>query len=275
MTHRVNRRAPRGLVLASLTCLLMASCGASAVSMRQATRDFTPGDYEGVYGRWTRSADEFDFGRLGEVLHVTATFESWEFRWAYVVRYGSDHSFTTDERTHLLEETLVDARTRHRFFVTLGHPIYRDADLTGITSDIRVLLVEPSGRQVEPIEVVRIPRPSADQRRYFPSIHRQRHTFRIAFPALGEDGAPSIPENATFVVLRFASAAGTVNLRWDLTEGPEAEVRVEATRDETPAARELEAAETAGSEAPAPDLVEVEPSDTPAASEPGEASAPE
>lgn len=246
-----QRGAP--YLAAALLCLglgaFMSSCGASPVSMRQATRDFTPGDYEGVYGQWTRSADEFDFGRLGEVLHVTATFESWEFRWAYVVRYGSDHSFTTLERTHLLEETLVDARTRHRFFVTLGHPIYRDADLTGITSDIRVLLVEPSGRQVEPIEVVRIPRPSADQRRYFPSIHRQRHTFRIAFPALGEDGAPTIPENASFVVLRFAAAAGTINLRWDLTEGPEAEVRVEATRDETPAA--LEEAETAGGESAA------------------------
>lgn len=203
------------LVLSSL------ACGASAVGLRQGTRDFTPGDYEGIYGRWTRSADDFDFGRLGEVLHVTATFESWEFRWAYVVRYGHDHSFTTDERTRLLEETLVDARGRHRFFVTLGLPVYRDADLTGVTSDIRVLLVEPSGRQVEPVELVRIARPAADQRRYFPSIHRQRHTYRIAFPAVGPDGAPTIPPDAAYVELRFAAAAGTVNLRWDLTEGPE------------------------------------------------------
>jgi hypothetical protein len=206
---------------AGLVALALAACGASAVGLRQATRNFTASDYEGVYGRWTRSADDFDFGRLGEVLHVTATFEAWEFRWSYVVRYGHDHSFTIDERTRLLEETLADARTRHRFFVTLGLPVYRDADLTGNTSDLRVLLVEPSGRQVEPVELVRIARPSADQRRYFPSIHRQRHTYRIAFPALAEDGLPTIPADAAFVELRFAAAAGTVNLRWDLTEGPD------------------------------------------------------
>jgi hypothetical protein len=229
----------RAVTAASLA-LALAACGAGAVGLRQGTRDFTPGDYEGIYGRWTRSADDFDFGRLGEVIHVTATFESWEFRWAYVVRYGNDHSFTTEERTRLLEETLADSRVRHRFFVTLGLPVYRDADLTGTTSDIRVLLVEPSGRQVEPVELVRIARPAADQRRYFPSIHRQRHSYRIAFAAIGPDGAPTIPPEARWVDLRFAAAAGTINLRWDLTDGPEppevlvpeAEVPVEAAPPE-------------------------------------------
>ncbi len=234
-----------------LLALAIAACGASAVGLRQSTRDFTPGDYEGVYGRWTRSADDFDFGRLGEVLHVTATFEAWEFRWAYVVRYGHDHSFTIDERTRLLEETLADARLRHRFFVTLGLPVFRDADLTGNTSDLRVLLVEPSGRQVEPVELVRIARPSADQRRYFPSIHRQRHTYRLAFPALAPDGEPTIPADAAYVELRFAAAAGTVNLRWELTEGPEPVVPAMAPSGAEEGAMNPSVETTAGAEVPA------------------------
>lgn len=199
--------------------LAIAGCGSSRVPMRESTRSFTASDYGGVYDRWTRSADEFEFGRLSEILHVTATFESWEFRWAYVVRYAADHSFTTEERTRLLEETLADSRERHRFFVTLSVPMWREGDLTGRQSDWRVVLVDPTGRQVEPVELTRIGRPSADQRAYFPSINRQRHTYRMAFPATHEDGTPTIPPDADHVLLRFAGSSGTVNLKWDLERG--------------------------------------------------------
>ena len=147
---------------------------------------------------------------------VTSTFESWEFRWAYVVRYASDHSFTTEERTRLLDESLADSRTRHRFFVTLAGSIWRESDITGARSDWRILLVDSTGRQTEPVEMSRIDRPSADQRTYFQSINRQRMTFRIAFPVQNVDGTPSVAPDADHVLLRFAGAQGTVNLRWDL-----------------------------------------------------------
>lgn len=207
--------------------LSVAGCGSASVTMRESTRSFTASDYEDVYERWTRSADEFEFGRLSEILHVTATFEAWEFRWAYVVRYAADHSFSTEERTRLLEESLEDARQRHRFFVTLGGPVWREFDLSAHESDWRVLLVDPTGRHTEPVELTKIARPSADQRVYFPSISRQRHTFRIAFPSVHADGTPTIPGDADHVVLRFASARGTVNLRWEL-EVPRGEAAGEA-----------------------------------------------
>jgi len=208
------------LVLVLGIALSGAGCGAARVTMRESTRSFTASDYEGVYGRWTRSADEFEFRQLSEILHVTATFESWEFRWAYVVRYAADHSFSTEERTRLLEETLEDARQRHRFFVTLGGPLWREFDLSARESDWRVLLVDATGRHVEPGELTKISRPSADQRVYFPTISRHRHTFRIAFPSVHPDGTPTIPADSDHVLLRFASARGTVNLRWELEARP-------------------------------------------------------
>lgn len=194
----------------------VAGCGATYVPMREGTRAFTADDYGAQYGRWTRSADEFEFGRLAEILHVTATFQAWEFRWAYVVRYAQDHSFTTEERTRLLEESLADARSRHRFFFTMAVAQWRDGDLTGPQSDWRVLLVDSTGRQSEPVELTRIQRPSADQRTYFPSINRQRHTYRIAFPTQMADGTPTISEGAEHVILRFAGSAGTVDLKWEI-----------------------------------------------------------
>lgn len=212
-------RLPQRALATSLLALgiaLGAGCGAPRVSLRPTEHAFTASDYGGMYDRWTRDADDFDFGRLGEVLHVTATFESHEFRWAYVVRYASDHSMTTEERTRLLERSLADSDQRHRFFVTLGMPIYREGDLTSDQSDWRVLLVDANGRQTDPVEILRVPRPSRDMRAYFPSIHRQRHTFRIAFPVVDESGAPSIEPGSDHVILRFAGASGTVDLRWDL-----------------------------------------------------------
>jgi hypothetical protein len=214
--HFLGRRA---FTLAAPS-LLWSACGAGRVPLHESSRTYTASEYEGVYRRWTRSADDFALGRFSEVLHVTATFESWEFRWAYVVRYASDHSFTIDERTRLLEESLADSRVRHRFFVTLAVPIWREGDLTGRQSDIRVLLVDASGKQVEPIELTRISRPTVDQRIYFPSINKQRHTYRLAFPVQGEDGTPLLSPDSDHALLRFASAAGTVDLRWELEREP-------------------------------------------------------
>ena len=94
-------------------------------------------------------------------------------------------------------------------------PIVRETALYSMLSS-GVVLVDPEGRQTSPAEILPIHRPSTDQRIYFPSINRQRHTFRIAFPAVADDGTPTIPADAAFVVLRFAGALGTVDLRWEL-----------------------------------------------------------
>lgn len=195
--------------------LVAAGCGARALPIRPASRSFTAGDYERIYTDWSRANDEFAFGRLEDILHVTATFESWEFRWAYVVRYATDYSLGTEERTRLLRSTLSDAQERHRFFVTMVGSRYHESDLTDERSAWRVLLVDQNGRQTQPIEVTRIRRPGAAERVYFPSISEQRHTFRIAFPTQHQDGTPVITPDARYIVLRFTGAEGAVDLRWD------------------------------------------------------------
>lgn len=194
----------------------LAGCGPRALSMRPASRSFTPGDYSSIYADWTRTSDEFAFDRLEDILHVTATFEAWEFRWAYVVRYASDYSLRTDERTRLLRSTLADAQERHRFFVTMVGNRYRESDLTDERTAWRVLLVDSEGRQTRPVEVTRLRRPGATERIYFPTVSVHRHTFRVAFPTQHEDGTPVIAPNAREIVLRITGAEGAVDLRWGL-----------------------------------------------------------
>lgn len=204
----------RARVAIAFALLAALGCGGRVLSIRPASRSFTRGDYEQIYGDWTRASDEFEFGRLEDILHVTATFESWEFRWAYVVRYAEDYSLGTEDRTRLLRSTLADAQERHRFFVTMVGNRFRESDITDSRSAWRVLLVDEAGRQVAPVEVQRVRRPGAAERVYFPSVSVHRHTFRIAFPTQHEDGTPVIAPDAREIRLRFTGAEGTVDLAW-------------------------------------------------------------
>lgn len=204
---------------AALLCALASGCGATAISLSPQARSFTWRDYDEVYDAWTRDADEFEFGRLSDVLNATATFQSWEFRWAYVVRYAHDYSLSTEARTEMLRASLADAEQHHRFFVTLVGTDFRESDLSREESAWRVLLVDQRGAQTVPIEVDKVD-PTAAEKVYFPSISPFRHAYRIVFPAFRADGSPTIPPDADFVILRFTGARGAVDLRWDFVDGP-------------------------------------------------------
>ncbi len=202
------------LLLASLAATVL-GCSATTVSMRPEPRSFTAADYDSVYEKWTREADDFEFGKLTDVLNVTATFQGWEFRWAYVVRYAADHSLRTEERAEMLRASLADARERHRFFVTMSGAKWRDTDLTSDDAVWRVILVDEDDNQMVPLEIEKLHRPTANIGAYYPSVSVFRHAFRIVFPARRPDGSPVIPDNASYVILRFAGPLGTVDLKWE------------------------------------------------------------
>lgn len=205
-------RTPVALVLAFAAL----GCAAEVVSLARGPRPYTESDYEAAYERWTRDSDEFSWSRLTDVLRVSATFESWDFRWAYVVRYCHDHSMDVTEREAMLRATLADAEQTHRFFISLQGERAREVELTGRLSAWRVLLVDSSGHQVLPSEIQRVRRPTAAHFVYFPHVTVQRAAYRIAFPVAREDGSPTIPPGSDSVRLRFAGARGRVDLVWDL-----------------------------------------------------------
>lgn len=206
---------------AGLTCAwLLAACVEPIVSLNPGTRAYTAGDYERVYERWTRDERSFDFGRLKSVLNVTATFESRDFRWAYVVRYAEDFGLPPDARTAMLSASLADAEQRHRFFVTVGDGRPRDIDLSAERGGWRVLLLDDRGRQSSPIEVERLRRASAAERTYFPTITSFRQAFRLVFPVRHPDGHPTLPHEALFAVLRFTGPTGQVDMKWEFARKP-------------------------------------------------------
>jgi hypothetical protein len=214
----VTTPTSRAQVVLVLLALLLAACATTTVRLEPVPRTFTPKDYSRIYKRWTRDADEFAWNRLTDVLAVTATFESWEFRMAYMVRYADDHGLETAERDRLLAASLDDAKQFHRFFVTLVGPNFRESDLTGRRAAFRVLMIDDNDRGTPPVSLERVHRPSPAERVYFPSVSPLRMAFRVAFPAVRDDGIETIPKDAKQVRLRFTGAGGRVDLTWQVED---------------------------------------------------------
>src|SRR5512143_3678399 len=114
---------------AAVSALFAVACSTPSVKLNEGPREYAPTDYESVLKRWTRSDDLIVMTELDNVLTVTATYESWDFRWAYAVRYSDDYRLTVDQRSSFLERSLAESRSSHTFFVTLYAQHYKWNDL--------------------------------------------------------------------------------------------------------------------------------------------------
>ncbi len=214
------KRVTRVLILsiAIATCMLVA-CGSTTVSLARGPREYVAADYETVLHRWTRTSHLIVLSELDDLLTVTTTFEAYDFRWAYVVRYAQDYRLTIEQRTQLLSTALDETHRRHQFYVALyGGSNRRWTDLTSPTTAWIVRLIDDLGTETAPEEIVAIRKPGAIERTYFPYTSVWRQAFRIRFPVTVTQGRPSISPHARWFGLRFAGAQGNQELHWDLTE---------------------------------------------------------
>jgi hypothetical protein len=215
---------------ATIACFALAAgsltgCAAPLVSLQEGPREYVATDYESVLRQWTRTERLFSLSELDNFLTATATFESWDFRWAYAVRYVQDYRLTIDERKKLLEKALDETKRRHQFFVALyggNQGNHRYNDLTRPDSAWIVRLIDDTGNETAPEEIQAIKKPNALERTYYPYNTTFRLAFRIRFPRFGADGRSTISTKAKWFGLRFAGAQGNTQLVWDL-EQPEDE----------------------------------------------------
>jgi hypothetical protein len=210
----------RGLPAAILFACV--ACGDPAVSLRTGPREFVPSQYTQILGRWTRSKSLVTLSDLDDLLTVTATYESWEFRWAYVVRYAQDFRLTVEQRRVLLDKTLAQTQDRHNFYVALYGANRRWTDLSRPNSAWIVRLIDSDGNETAPTTIEIIPKPGAIERTYFPYTSVWRQAFRLQFPKTSSDGRETISPDATWFGLRFAGAEGNEELHWDIdrSKGP-------------------------------------------------------
>jgi hypothetical protein len=206
---------PIARILAALTlATALVACAAPKVSLREGPREYVAQDYENVLGQWTRTEHLLSISELDNLLTATATFESWDFRWAYVVRYAQDYRLTLDQRQKLLEKTLDETRDSHHFFVAITGGDRRFNDLTKPDSAWIVRLIDSTGAETAPQDIKAINKPNAIERTYFPYNTVFHRAFRITFPRTSGDGRPTISPNAQWFGLRFAGAQGNSELIW-------------------------------------------------------------
>jgi hypothetical protein len=202
----------------AVVALFLAGCAEPKVSLSMGPREYVPSDYSQVLKRWTREESLFTLSELDSKLTVTATFESWDFRWAYVVRYAADYRLTIEQRRELLERTLRETEDDHEFYVALYGTNWRWTDLSRSTTAWIVRLIDDQGNETAPSKIESIIKPGPLERRYFPYTTVWRHAFRIRFPRQTGDGRPTIAGNAAWFGLRFAGAEGNQELRWDIEQ---------------------------------------------------------
>jgi hypothetical protein len=202
--------------LPMLALLLQVGCAEQKVSLAAGPREYVPTDYSDVLKKWTRNERLIVLSELADELNVTATYESWDFRWAYVIRYSADYRLTIEQRHELLDRTLRATSEDHEFYVALYGTNWRWIDLSRATSAWIVRLIDDQGNETAPAKIESIPKPGPLEFRYFPFTTIWRRVFRIRFPRQTGDGRPTIANNARWFGLRFAGAQGNEELRWEL-----------------------------------------------------------
>ncbi len=198
---------------------VLGGCAEPNVSLATGTREYVSTDYPQVLRRWTRSEELLVASELDSLLTVTSTYESWDFRWAYVVRYAHDYRLTIDQRRELLKKTLDETDQVHAFYVALYGANRKATELTLANSTWIVRLVDDIGSESAPLSIERIKKPGPLETTYFPYTTPFRNVYRIRFARVNDTGRPTIDPRAHWFGLRFAGAQGNQELRWRLEAG--------------------------------------------------------
>ena len=216
----MNPAALARFVAAALGASALGGCASPTVTLVEGPREYVATDYDAVLDRWTRTERMFSLPELENHLTVTATFESWDFRWAYVVRYVQDYRLTIEQRRKLMESALDETRQKHQFFIALYGGERRYNDLTKPNSAWIVRLIDDTGNETAPQEIVAIRKPNVIERSYFPYNTTFRQAFRIRFPRVTPEGRPTISPKAKWFGVRFAGAQGNSELVWNIDDKP-------------------------------------------------------
>jgi len=200
-----------------LLSLATGGCGAPKVNISEGTRQFSPSDYEPTLELWSRDTSVYTLDGMDNVLTATATYLSWEFRWAYAVRYSDDHRLSPEERAVFRQKQFDDYRKAHEFIVATTSGEHRWCVLGKESSVWKVSMINDRGDSVAPLVIEEIKKPTAAQMAYFPYINVFRQAYRITFPrTLPNSQVPIIGANNEYFKLCFVGALGNGELRWDI-----------------------------------------------------------
>ncbi len=204
-------------MLALLATVTVSGCSKpGSVSLAEGPRHYDASDYRPTLKKWTRKAELVSVDEMDNVLSVTSTYESWDFRWAYAERYAIDYRLSDEKKRALLKRNLDESQKYHQFYVALfaQYPAWGELDVDEPAWVVR--LVDSAGTETDPIKLDRIRRPTPRELSYFPYTNSFRTVYRVSFPRTTDEGTQSIAPEADWFALRFAGAQGQTDVIWEI-----------------------------------------------------------
>lgn len=167
------------------------------------------GDYDDVVGKWTRKSQLRS--EYQEVCELIATLKSPEWRAAYAIKDADHRGLTGEAREQRLAQSRADVAGPFEIEVMLSTWDRRENDLDrGKKSVWRVVLLDDTGHEIEPLEIVRDRRPTFVVRADFPALGEFSTPYVVRFPRSAAVFGPTAKQ----VRLRLSSARGGVEVDW-------------------------------------------------------------
>lgn len=189
---------------------LCASCGTTYPSVRL-TEDWpaTIRDYREVVQEWTRRAElRADYQ---EACELVATLKSPDWRASHAVHDAEIRGLTGDARAQYITQARAEVAGPFELEVMVTTWDRRENDLDrGKKSVWRVVLIDPTGQEIEPLEIVKDRRPAFVVRAEFPSLGEFATPYIARFPRTAEILGPT----AKRVRLRMSSPRGGLEVNW-------------------------------------------------------------
>jgi hypothetical protein len=198
------------IAVLSIALAFCAACVAAVPTVRL-TDDWPAQirDYSAVTEDWTRKAQLH--ANYQEVCELVATFKSAEWRAARAVRDADVRGLVGPARDQRLADARAEAAGPYELEVMVTTWDRRENDLErGKKSVWRVVLIDETGNEIEPLEIVRDRRPAYVVRAEFPALGEFATPYIARFPRT----TPLFGPNARRVRLRMSSTRGGLEVAW-------------------------------------------------------------
>jgi hypothetical protein len=215
-----TRHKPAGLVSLALSALALSgmlsslSCKPPPIDLSKGDRDYTPTDYPDVLEKWTRRDKTFEDFDVN--LSVVATYWSWDFTWAYAVKYAKIYGMNEAKAREHMQRILTDKQKHHEFFLSAATQEPEWNDFADKDSVWRIVLIDDKKNQLEPSDVELVSPVTTSHRTFFPHLKLFFNGYRVRFARKKKDGTSFIDEKTRYFVLQIAGPEGKVRLKWKL-----------------------------------------------------------
>jgi hypothetical protein len=206
----------KGLVF--LVCIFTASLFSGCTKFKSFLKSSDPYHTEGyraIVDKWSREAR---IHRGMEVqLIASATYQSQEFKQAYIDEYAEAYGLKEDEAAKVPQAHLGHRENTHEFMLATYVPEKKWDEFDKAESMWKLYLVNDGNERVAPLRIKRLQSKDAIAIHFFPYITPWKTVYLVSFPAsAGNTKAPIIREDTATIRLVIASVLGSAQMVWNL-----------------------------------------------------------